>query len=136
MSLLSFQASTQYVDWKGTAAADEYGGGPNRFEEVFEATGKVDKENEILVGFEFYAGEGYFFLCGYYHTKSQSPDIGGWIPTLNRDFKKDERPIQVKQIKVKITQDKFFEYFKRFNVILVHRGLDLIGREYEIIEEE
>jgi hypothetical protein len=64
MSELSFQASTQYGDWKGTAAADEYGGGGSSFEEVFEATGKVDKDNEVLIGFEFYAGEGFFFLHG------------------------------------------------------------------------
>src|ERR1019366_3834023 len=95
MSMLSFQASTQYGEWKGTAAADQYGGGTNSFEEVFEATGKVDKDNEVLIGFEFYAGEGYFYLRGYYHPKSQNRDIGGWVPTLNGDFKKEHGPIQV-----------------------------------------
>lgn len=135
MSMLSFQAGTQYGDWKGTAAADEYGGGASSFEEVFEATGKVDKDNEVLIGFEFYAGEGYFSLRAYYHPKSQSPDIGGWIPTLNGDFKKQQGPIQVKQVNVEITQEQFFKYFKRFNVVLVERGLDIIGRDYEFTEE-
>lgn len=133
--MLSFQASTQYGDWKGTVAADEYGGGASSLEEVFEATGKVNKNNEILIGFEFYAGEGYFFLCGYYHPKSQSPDIGGWIPTLNRDFQREQGPIQVKQVKVEVTQEEFFRYFKRFNVVFVEHNLDIIGREYEITQE-
>jgi hypothetical protein len=65
----SFQAGTQYGDWKGTAAADEPGAGTNTFEQWFEATGKVDTDNEILIGFEFYAEESYFFLRGYYHPK-------------------------------------------------------------------
>src|SRR5438034_11032736 len=111
MSMLSFQAETQYGDWKGTAAADEYGGGANSYEELFEATGKVDKDNEILIAFEFYAGEGTFYLRGYYHKKSQSPDIGGWLPTLNGDFMKEPGPIQVKEVRVEITQEEFFKHF-------------------------
>jgi hypothetical protein len=55
---------------------------------------------------------------------------------LNGDFKKEQGPIKVKQIKVEITQEEFFKYFKRFNVVLVERGLDIIGREYETTEEE
>jgi hypothetical protein len=133
--VLRFQAGTQYGDWKGTAAADEYGGGANSFEELFEATGKVDKNNEILIGFEFYAGEGYFYLRGYYHPKSQSPDIGGWFPTLNRDFSREPGPIQVKAVKAEITQEDFFKHFKRFNIVLVERNFEIIGREYEITDD-
>lgn len=130
----SFQASTQYGDWKGTAAADEYGAGERPLEEMFEATGKVNKDDEILVGFEFSAGEGHFFMGGYYHPKSKSTDSGGWIPTLNADFNKSQGPIQVKRVEVQITQDEFFKYFKRFNVMFVQRGLNIVGRDYEIIE--
>ena len=133
--MLDFQAGTQYGDWKGTAAADEYGGGARYFDEVFEATGEVDKETEILVGFEFFAVEGYFFLQGFYHKKSNSPDVGGWVPTLNQDFQDKPGPIQTKQVKAKIAQDEFFKYFKRFSVVLLARGLDIIGRDYEVAEE-
>ena len=132
---LRFQAGTQYGDWKGTAAADGYGGGADSIEEMFEAKGKVNNDNEILIGFEFYTEEGYFFLRGYYHRKSQSQDVGGWIPTLNRDFQKKEDPIHVKTVDVKITQEELFKYFKRFNVVFVNSGFDIIGREYEIAEE-
>jgi hypothetical protein len=135
MSPLHFQANTQYGDWKGTAAADEHGGGDTSIEELFEATGHVNKDNEILIGLEFYASEGFFFLRGYYHPKSQGSDVGGWIPTLNRDFQKEHGPIRVKSLKVEITRDEFFKYFKRFSVVLVERNLDIIGREYEIVEE-
>ena len=71
---------------KGTASADEHGAGGKTFERLFEATGELNKDKELLIGFEFY-GEGDFFLVrGHYHLKSQSPDRGGWAPTLNGDF--------------------------------------------------
>lgn len=130
MSMSSFEASTQYGDWKGTAAADEFGA-ERSFEELFEATGKVDKENEILIAFEFYAGEGTFMLFGYFHPKSETTALG-WIPSLNEDFKRKPGSIPVRKVEVEISLDKFFEYFKRFNVVMIHRGLDISGRDFEI----
>lgn len=129
MSMGSFEAATQYGDWKGTVAADEFGA-DRSFEELFEASGKVDKEKELLIGFEFYAGEGIFILAGYFHPKSKSTDLG-WIPSLNQDFKNKTAPIPVRKVEVKISLDKFFEYFKRFNVVMIHRGLDISGRDFQ-----
>ena len=131
---MHFQAGVQYGDWKGTAAADEYGAGDNTFDELFEAAGDVDKKNELLIAFEFYAGEGYTFLRGYFHPKSDSTD-GGWIPSLNHDFGRNTNPIRVRKVDVKITLDEFFKHFKRFDVVLVQSGLDIIGREYDITNE-
>ena len=133
MSFTRFQAGTQYGDWKGTAAADEPGA-DSSFEELFEATGKVDKDKEVLIGFEFYAGEMSFYLAGYYHpTSNSNPE--GWGPSLNDDFKRNAEPIRVKQVKVDLTLEQFFRYFKRFNVVMVQDGLDIIGREYEVAED-
>ncbi len=125
---LTFQASTQFGDWHGTAAADEYGGGANDFDEVFTATGQVDLENEIMIGFEFFAGEGYFFLAGYFHSKPAMNTLG-WIPALNEEFQNAPGLIHVKRVKAEITMEQFFKYFKRFSVILLSRGLDISGRE-------
>lgn len=133
MILSCFEASTQYTDWKGSAAADVYG--PDRsFEELFEATGLVDNKNEFLIAFEFYAGEGYFFLAGYFHPKSESNDLG-WVPSLRDDFNTNSGTIRVRKIEVKLTLEQFFKYFKRFNVVLIRDGLDISGREFEISEE-
>ena len=133
MSMTSFKAGTQYGDWKGTAAADEHGA-DSSFEELFEATGKV-KENEVLIAFEFYAGEGTFFLAGYFHPKSDSnPD--GWGPSLNDDFNSNADPIKVKQVRVELTLEKFFRYFKRFNVVLIARSLNISGRDYKVSETD
>jgi hypothetical protein len=135
VSMETFEAQTQYGDWKGTASADEYGDGDVSFEQVFEVTGKVNKETEILIGFEFSAGEDSFFLYGYYHPKSLSPDIEGTIPALDRQFKRDSKPIQVKRVTVELTQQEFFKRLKRFRVVLVDSGLKIVGREYEITSE-
>jgi len=130
-----FKAGTQYGDWDGTAAADEYGAN-HTFEELFEATGKVDKDKELLIAFEIYAGErGFFTLTGYFHDKSDSTDLG-WVPSLNQDFSKDTGKIQVRQVDLQITLEEFFMHFKRFNVVMVRNGLDIIGREYEASETE
>lgn len=132
-----FQAGTQYGDWNGTAAADEFGGNiDDKFDELFEATGKVDPDKEIMIGFEFYYSEGMFLCSGYFHPLPEEND-GGYYPTLNRNFQKDQiNPIQVKQVRVELTLEEFFKYFKRFNVVLIKGALDIVGREYEVIESE
>ena len=69
-------AQTQYGDWKGTAAADDYADGKVSFEQVFEATANVKKDNEILIGLELSADESSFLLCKYFHAKSREYEIG------------------------------------------------------------
>jgi hypothetical protein len=34
---------------RGTAAADEFGDAADDFEELFEATGKIDPENNVMI---------------------------------------------------------------------------------------
>lgn len=127
-----FRAGTQYGDWKGTASADEYGA-HNEFDELFEATGKVDPENEILIGFEFSNYEGSIFLAGYFHRRPAENALG-WYPTLNNEFQRQTGPIKVKKVRVEITLEQFFKCFKRFNVMLADNALDITGREYEVTE--
>jgi len=127
-----FQAGTQYGDWKGTAAADEHGA-DNAFDELFEATGKVDLEKEIMISFEFSNYEGSIFLAGYFHRKPAENALG-WYPTLNNEFQKQTGPIKVKKVRVEIRLEQFFKCFKRFNVMLADNALDITGREYEVTE--
>jgi len=127
-----FQAGTQYGDWKGTAAADEPGA-DNAFDELFKATGEVEPDKEIIIGFEFYNIEGTIYLAGYFHRKP-AENKSGWYPTLNEEFQSQTGPIKVKKVRVEITLEQFFRYFKRFNVVLVNNALDITGREYEITE--
>ncbi len=131
-----FQAGTQYGDWKGTAAADQFGDATDKLDELFEATGKVDPDKEIMIGFEFYHSQGFFFCSGYFHALPEEKD-GGYYPGLNATFQKNPiKPIQVKKVRVELTLEEFFKYFKRFDVVLLRGGIDIIGREYEEIEGE
>jgi hypothetical protein len=131
----TFEASTQYNDWKGTAALDEHGGGPKRIEDIFVATGKVDRDEEMLIGFEFYISEGYFFVRGFYHPNSPNSDLGGTQPTLRADFQRQIGPIRVKSVQVDMTEKEFLKYFKRFHVMVALGSFSLDGREFEITEE-
>jgi hypothetical protein len=131
--MTNFTAGTQYGDWKGTASADEFIPRTS-FEKLFEATGKVDKENDVLIGFEFYAEEEFFFLAGYYHPKSSS-NPNGWGPSLNDDFNRTDESIRIQKIEIKLTLEQFFKYFKRFNVVMIKKGLDIIGRDYDEITD-
>lgn len=129
-----FQAGTQYGDWKGTAAADEFGDVTDQFDELFEATGNVDPDKEIMIGFGFYYSEGIFLCSGYFHPLPEENDRGHY-PSLNAKFQKDQiDPIQVKKVDVELTLEQFFKYFKRFNVVLVNGAMDIIGREYETVD--
>ena len=131
----TFQAGVQYGDWKGTAAADEFGDARRDLEDLFQAKGKVDIENDILIAFEFFIGENdFFYLMGFFHPKSEST-ADGWIPSLNHDFDENTDPIRVKQVKVDISLSEFLAFLKRFSVVLVRQGLDISGREYVVIEE-
>jgi hypothetical protein len=129
-----FQAGVQYGDWKGTAAADQFGDVTDKFDELFEATGKVDAGKEIMIGFEFYYSEGMFLCSGYFHPTPEEND-GGYYPTLNTKFQKDQvNPIQVKRVRVELNLEDFFKYFKRFNAVLVNGAMDIVGSEYEVTE--
>lgn len=131
---VNFQAGTQYGDWKGTAAADEPGA-DNALDELFEATGKIEPDKEIMIGFEFYYIEGSFYVSGYFHRKP-AENSSGWYPTLNEQFQKQAGPIKVKKVRVNVTLEQFFNLFKRFNVVLVDNALDITEREYEVVEGE
>jgi hypothetical protein len=131
-----FQARTQYGDWKGTAAADEFGGGADALSELFEATGKVDPDNEVMVGLEFYCGEGFFQCNGYFHP-APDEDGSGYYPSLKAKFLRDQiNPIRVKKVSVDVSLEEFFNLFKRFNVVLVAGAIGIIGREFEVVENK
>ena len=129
--LETLQAGTQYGDWKGTAAADEFGVGDESFGKLFEATGEVDPDKDIMIGFNFYWIEGSFYLSGYFHALP-AENVRGWYPTLNQKFQADpNETINVKKVDVQIALEEFFKHFKRLNGVFVHHALDIIGREIQ-----
>jgi hypothetical protein len=128
MSRFTLEANTQYNDWKGTCACDEFGA-EDGLEEIFEATGEV-KPNEVLIGWEFSKMEEFIYLAGYYHLESSShPD--GWIKSLRDDFKRQSDSLLVHTIVAEVTLEQFLKCFKRFNVLLLRCDIGIGGREAE-----
>jgi len=119
----SFKASTQYGDWEGTAAAD---GQPSSLHEYLKEKGLM-KPHEFLVAATLYVGEHGF----------DSPFIRAFVFQNGDDYKAVvdalaaiNGPIPVRSVEVKLTTEEFLQLFKRFDVMLTWRGLQLEGRDY------
>lgn len=124
-----FNAHVQYNDWKGTAAADnaDY----DALSGYLKNTGLLS-DTEFLVGFEAYVGtpsikgDPYFSASAFVVT---SRDYEG---SLQKVLSED--PVEVFRRDIEINILDFFKLFKRFDLVLTHRGLDLHGRNYREIE--
>lgn len=110
------KATTQYTDFKGTAAADI----SDHYDlEAFLKDRGVDTDRYQAIGVEFYHGEGDFFSAT--------------IICVDKENSTDENPyISNLSFENGITSEDFFGLFKRFEVVLTKKygGYE----EYEINE--
>lgn len=99
------KATTQYTDFKGTAAADI----SDHYDlEAFLKSRGVDTNRYEAIGAEFYHGEGDFFSAT--------------IICLDNENSTKENPyISNLSFESGVTYDEFFGLFKRFNVILTKK---------------
>lgn len=104
------KASTQYDDFVGTAAADI--SDSIHLEDYLSANG-VDTEKYQVIGIEFYANYAEFISVRFICEEKESQEI----KTIG--FEKN------------ITKDDFFNLFKRFNVIVTKKHIDIDGREMD-----
>lgn len=107
---MKIKASTQYDDFVGTAAADisDY----QHLEDYLAANG-VDTERYKVIGIEFYASYSEFVFVRFICEDKESQEI----KTIG--FEKN------------ITKDEFFNFFKRFNVIVTKKHIGIEGREMD-----
>ncbi len=68
-----------------------------------------------MIGFEPSNYEGSIYLAGYFHRKPVENE-SGWYPTLSEESRRKTGPIKVRKVRVEIMLERFFRYFKRFNV--------------------
>jgi hypothetical protein len=124
-----FKAHVQYDDWKGSAAADDAD---------FEALGGYLRnagllsDSEFLVGFKAYIGSPDINGDPYFSAAAFIVSAGNHEGSLQNILAKD--PVEVFQRDVELGVLEFFNLFKRFNLVLTHRGFDLHGRNYKEIE--
>lgn len=123
----SFVAGVQYNDWTGTAAADSVDRGG--LTDFLIAKGLITN-GDFVVGVEAWIGENHgegsvqpsvnvFVIEG----RNGADSAASWLQE-NAD------PLDLKRVSVDITFEEFFGFFKRFDIVIGRRGLDLDGREY------
>ncbi len=127
----NFRASVQYDDFLGSAAADR-GDSADLFSYFCDQG--YTTENEALVAIEFWSGENNGGPVKEMSVTLTVADIQNY--STFDDFLEDPQRPPLRSINVAMTNDEFFGFFKRFNVVLTHKGyLDQIfANEYEVNE--
>ncbi len=133
----SFRASTQYNDWKGTAAADDVDPIAVSMDGYLESKGLI-KADEFLLAIELWVGENHGSTTDGVHVRAYllkgHQDVESVKETLEQ-LKADGEPIPVREVSIKLTLQQFVAMFKRFAVTLTWHDLPLEGREYSVTEE-
>jgi hypothetical protein len=114
-----FRASAQYGDWKGTAAADN---ARRDLDDYLTSHGLI-KEKEFLIAVSLFVSQGFVSIRALAVQGSN-------LEAVQAELTATEDPIRVREIRVELTTEKFLNLFKIFNVVLIHRGLDLEERQY------
>jgi hypothetical protein len=113
-----FRASTQYEDWIGTAAADEHNVGD--LATRLKRDGII-RPDHVLVGLRLHISE-----TGRAHIKAIVVEVS------NQDNAADaiRHGAPLKGIDLQMTDVNFSKLFKRFELSLHARGLDITDRDY------
>ena len=116
-------ASVQYGDWKGSAAADD-ADLDGRIHKWLVKERKITDE-ETCVGIELYVGG-----SGFLRVSAIILAMPTHRGSLKSHLQNMPDPIPAKKVELEVTVEQFLKLFKRFNVVLTSRGLDLEGRTY------
>jgi hypothetical protein len=123
----TFTAGVQYDDWVGTAAADN--AHPEDLAKFLEAKELLDRKTEFLVATSIWIGENNNGVV-------RPPYIDAFIAprsdfeSVAEHLKSEPDPLDLKRVHVELTLEEFIGLFKRFNVVLTKKGLNLNGRAY------
>jgi hypothetical protein len=122
----TFRAGVQYDDWRGTAAAD------NAFDlgisKLLENRG-LAKAGEFVVAVEVWVGENHGGPSG-------PPSVTAFLATANGYDNVKEKltaepdPLNLRRVTLALTFEEFFGLFKRFNVVISLKGLELDDRSF------
>lgn len=120
-----FEAAAQYDDWRGQFAADDLSNGDIR--DLIRERGLVGEE-QFLVGVSFYSSENDFVSVGCYFVEATGVDEA-------RQYLDSEDTPDVSVAYIRdLNAQQFVRLFKRFDIAMSWKGLDLIERELEIRE--
>lgn len=121
-----FRASVQYNDWKGSAAAD--GADQHDLTKHLKEKGLLNA-GEFVVGVEAWIGENH-------GGPSKDPHVTVFVAsedshdTVKQSLDAAADPLDLRKIELEIGLADFFGLFKRFEIVVTRKGLDLEDREY------
>ncbi len=123
----TFQASTVYGDWRGTAMADD--DGHRAIRNVLREQGKLG-ENDFVVGVELDVGENHSGKVTFVQVYGLAIEAGDYEEA--KAALSDKQHLgYVKRISAgEMTVEEFFGLFKRFSVVMSWQDFNLTGREY------
>lgn len=123
----TFKASVQYGDWKGTAAADD--ADQVGLRKYLENHGLI-QAGEFLIATSMWVGENHGKL-GSVHVRAYLYTKGEDFDTVKAALDATTGPISVRVVDIDLAIEEFIILFKRFDLVITHRGLDLTGREFK-----
>ncbi|WP_312283933.1 hypothetical protein [Candidatus Igneacidithiobacillus taiwanensis] len=128
MPVEKFQATVQYNDFKGSAAADRTD--QDDINNWLEKNG-LKRDGEFLLGISFFAGENYgehkeISVEFLFATQGEHNSVKEMIEAHNG-------PVFVRRVTTDMPIAQFLGLFKRFSVSLSPRGM-LDGRDYTYVE--
>jgi hypothetical protein len=118
---MEFQATSQYNDWKGTAAADDPHPGDLR---GLLRDRRLITDDEFVVGMEVWIGEN--------HAGQVAPASIRVLAIRAADFGQAQSklaagPVVVRKIDLELSLEEFIGLFKRVSIKLAWRDLPLSG---------
>jgi succinate dehydrogenase/fumarate reductase flavoprotein subunit len=126
--MATFRASVQYNDWGGTAAADD--ADPSSLRKYLEDKGLI-KAGEFLIAAELFVGESHGGRLGSVSVQAFLYSGQGTFDTVAQALKAQSGPIPVRVVDIELEIEQFVALFKRFEVTLTRKGLNLEGRDYK-----
>jgi len=121
----SFKASVHYGDWSGTAAADE--ANPRNGLWGYLEEQNLKDEDEFLVAASLYRGALGVGVLAYLYKAAD-------MDSVQQELAAIKGPVPVRQVRLDLTLDQFFDLFDRIKVSLTWDGLGLDRREYSIVQ--
>ena len=109
----TFEAAVQYNDFKGTAAADR--ADELSFQDYLRQVG-LCSQDEVVVGIRI-------GFTGNHGREIETVGVVAYLFSGGRAG--GDAPRDVRGIEVEITTAKLFSFFKRFDMVMTTKGLDL-----------
>lgn len=125
----TFTASVQYNDNLGTAAADR--ADQDDLDDYLKDKGLIN-EDEFVLSTSLWVGENHGGKLGHVSVTAYLFKAVGY-QNVDEALRSIDGPIPVRTVSLEVTLEEFVAFFKRFEVFLSPKGLDVTGREFREI---